>query len=68
MTAVLQAMRLDSSQSQAAVVLGCKLAEVNADAGYQPIEAVADAWGVEQVSAGKVVWAEFNRNEHGRET
>lgn len=42
-TAVLQAMRLDSSQSQAAVVLGCKLAEVNADAGYQPIEAVADA-------------------------
>jgi len=42
-TAVLQAMRLDSSQAQAAVVLGCKLAEVNADAGYQPIEAVADA-------------------------
>ena len=42
-TAVLQAMKLDSSQTQAAVVLGCKLAEVNADAGYQPIEAVADA-------------------------
>ena len=42
-TAVLQAMRLDSNQTQAAVVLGCKLAEVNADAGYQPIEAVADA-------------------------
>jgi tetratricopeptide (TPR) repeat protein len=42
-TAVLQAMRLDSNQAQAAVVLGCKLAEVNADAGYQPIEAVADA-------------------------
>lgn len=42
-TAVLQAMRLDSSQAQAAVVLGCKLAEVNPDAGYQPIEAVADA-------------------------
>ena len=36
-------MRLDSGQTQAAVVLGCKLAEVNADAGYQPIEAVADA-------------------------
>jgi tetratricopeptide (TPR) repeat protein len=42
-TAVMQAMRLDSNQAQAAVVLGCKLAEVNADAGYQPIEAVADA-------------------------
>jgi tetratricopeptide (TPR) repeat protein len=42
-TAVMQAMRLDPSQTQAAVVLGCKLAEVNADAGYQPIEAVADA-------------------------
>ncbi len=42
-TAVMQAMKLDSSQTQAAVVLGCKLAEVNADAGYQPIEAAADA-------------------------
>ena len=42
-TAVLQAMKLDPGQTQAAVVLGCKLAEVNADAGYQPIEAVADA-------------------------
>jgi tetratricopeptide (TPR) repeat protein len=42
-TAVLQAMKLDSGQTQAAVVLGCKLAEVNADAGYQAIEAVADA-------------------------
>ena len=42
-TAVIQAMRLDGTQAQAAVVLGCKLAEVNADAGYQPIEAVADA-------------------------
>ncbi len=42
-TAVMQAMKLDSNQTQAAVVLGCKLAEVNADAGYQPIEAVADA-------------------------
>jgi len=42
-TAVMQAMRLDSAQAQAAVVLGCKLAEVNAEAGYQPIEAVADA-------------------------
>ena len=36
-------MRLDRNQAQAAVVLGCRLAEVNADAGYQPIEAVADA-------------------------
>ncbi len=41
--AVAQALALDPSQTQAAVVLGCRLAESNADAGYQPIDAVADA-------------------------
>ena len=59
-TAVLQAMRLDSGQTQAAVVLGCKLAEMNADAGYQPIEAVADAaLAVNDFAAAAVALREF---------
>lgn len=59
-TAVLQAMRLDSTQTQAAVVLGCKLAEVNADAGYQPIEAVVDAaLGASDFAAAAVALREF---------
>ena len=41
--AVVQAITLDRNQAQAAVVLGCRLAEANAEAGYQPIDAVADA-------------------------
>lgn len=41
--AVVQAMTLDRNQAQAAVVLGCKLAESNGEAGYQAIDAVADA-------------------------
>jgi tetratricopeptide (TPR) repeat protein len=41
--AVVQALTLDPSQTQAAVVLACKLAEKNPEAGYQPIDAVADA-------------------------
>lgn len=41
--AVVQALAIDREQAQAAVVLGCRLAEANADAGYQPIDAVADA-------------------------
>ncbi|HUQ88968.1 MAG TPA: tetratricopeptide repeat protein [Vicinamibacterales bacterium] len=41
--AVAQALSLDPSQTQAAVVLACKLAENNSEAGYQPIDAVADA-------------------------
>jgi len=41
--AVVQAITLDRNQAQAAIVLGCRLAEVNAEAGYQPIDAVADA-------------------------
>jgi tetratricopeptide (TPR) repeat protein len=36
-------LALDREQAQAAVVLGCRLAEANSDAGYQPIDAVADA-------------------------
>lgn len=41
--AVAQAITLDANQAQAAIVLGCRLAEANAEAGYQPIDAVADA-------------------------
>lgn len=41
--AIVQALSLDRNQTQAAVVLGCKLAEANPEAGYQPIDAVADA-------------------------
>ena len=41
--AVAQALSLDGQQAQAAVVLGCQLAESNSEAGYQPIDAVADA-------------------------
>jgi len=41
--AVVQAIALDRNQAQAAVVLGCRLAEANAEAGYQAIDAVADA-------------------------
>lgn len=40
--AVVEALRLDANQAQAAVVLGCRLAESNPEAGYQPIDAVAD--------------------------
>ena len=41
--AITQALALDRHQAQAAVVVGCRLAESNAEAGYQCIDAVADA-------------------------
>ena len=41
--AVVQALALDKNQTQNVVVLGCRLAESNPEAGYQPIDAVADA-------------------------
>jgi len=41
--AVVQALSLDREQAQTAVVLGCRLAESNSEAGYQAIDAVADA-------------------------
>ena len=40
--AVTQALTLDTNQTQAAVVLGCRLAETSPEAGYQCIDAVAD--------------------------
>ncbi len=41
--AISQALTLDRNQAQAAVVLGCRLAETDSEAGYQCIDAVADA-------------------------
>jgi tetratricopeptide (TPR) repeat protein len=41
--AIIQALTLDRNQAQAAVVVGCRLAESNPEAGYQCIDAVADA-------------------------
>ncbi len=41
--AISQALTLDRNQAQAAVVVGCRLADTNIEAGYQCIDAVADA-------------------------
>ncbi|MBY0495374.1 MAG: tetratricopeptide repeat protein [Cyanobacteria bacterium] len=41
--AVVKTLELDRNQTQNVVVLGCKLAESNQEAGYQAIDAVADA-------------------------
>jgi lipopolysaccharide biosynthesis regulator YciM len=58
--AVLEALKLDRSQSTAAVVLGCKLAEANPEAGYQPIDAVADlALADNDFAAAAVALQEF---------
>ncbi len=38
-----KAIRLEPARREAAVVLGCRLAESNPEAGYQVIDAVADA-------------------------
>ena len=58
--AVQQALTLDPSQAQAAVALGCKLAESDADAGYQAFDAVIDtALGRSDFSAAAVALQEF---------
>ncbi len=41
--AAMKAIRLEPARREAAVVLGCRLAESNPEAGYQVIDAVADA-------------------------
>ncbi len=41
--AVSQALAIDRNQAQAAVVVGCRLAESNPEAGFECINAVADA-------------------------
>ncbi|MEP6783650.1 MAG: tetratricopeptide repeat protein, partial [Acidobacteriota bacterium] len=58
--AVVQALTLDREQAQAAVVLGCRIAEVNQEAGYQPIDAVTDAALAEgDFAAAAVALGEF---------
>jgi tetratricopeptide (TPR) repeat protein len=58
--AVVQALSLDRNQTQAVVVLGCRLAESNPEAGYQPIDAVADAALAEgDFAAAAVALGEF---------
>lgn len=58
--AVVQALSLDRNQTQPAVVLGCRLAESNPEAGYQPIDAVADAALAEgDFTAAAVALGEF---------
>lgn len=58
--AVAQALTLDREQAQAAVVLGCRLAETDHEAGYQAIDAVADAALAEgDFAAAAVALGEF---------
>ena len=58
--AVTEALTLDRGQTQAAVVLACRLAESNPEAGYQPIDAVVDAALADQdFAAAAVALGEF---------
>ncbi|HEX4915734.1 MAG TPA: tetratricopeptide repeat protein [Vicinamibacterales bacterium] len=58
--AVVEAIKLDRTQTQQAVVLGCKLAEVDPEAAYQPIDAVADtALAESDFAAAAVALQEF---------
>ena len=58
--AVIEAIKFDRNQTQAAVVLGCKLAEANPEAAYQPIDAVADiALADNDFAAAAVALQEF---------
>jgi tetratricopeptide (TPR) repeat protein len=59
-SAVVQALTLDRAQAQAAVVLGCRLAETSPEAAYQPIDAVADmALAENDYAAAAVALHEF---------
>jgi tetratricopeptide (TPR) repeat protein len=58
--AVQQAVKLDKAQAQAAVVLGCKLAEKNQEAGYQAVDAIVDtAMAENDLAAAAVALQEF---------
>jgi tetratricopeptide (TPR) repeat protein len=58
--AVQHALKLDPSQAQAAVALGCKLAESDPDAGYQAFDAVIEtALARSDFSAAAVALQEF---------
>ena len=59
-SAVQQALKLDKGQAKDAVVLGCKLAQKNEEAGYQPVDAVVDvALAESDFAAAAVALQEF---------
>jgi tetratricopeptide (TPR) repeat protein len=58
--AVQEALKLDRQQAKEAVVLGCKLAQKNEEAGYQPVDAVIDtALAENDFAAAAVALQEF---------
>jgi tetratricopeptide (TPR) repeat protein len=58
--AVQQALQLDKAQTQAAVVLACKLAQNDQEAGYQAVDAVIDrALAENDYAAASVALQEF---------
>jgi tetratricopeptide (TPR) repeat protein len=58
--ALAQALTLDRNQAQAAVVLGCKLADSNPDAAYQAVDAAVDvALAESDFAAAAVALHEF---------
>jgi tetratricopeptide (TPR) repeat protein len=58
--AVREAIKLDKAQAQAAVALGCKLAQTNQDAGYQAVDAVVEGATAENdFAAAAVALQEF---------
>jgi tetratricopeptide (TPR) repeat protein len=58
--AVAKAIRLEAGCREAAVALGCRLAETSAEAGYQVIDAVADAaLGAQDFPAAATALHEF---------
>jgi len=62
-TALREAIKLDKAQAQAAVVLSCKLAETNQDAGYQAVDAVVEgAMAENDFAAAAVALQEFTKH------
>ena len=62
-TALREAIKLDKAQAQAAVVLSCKLAETNQDAGYQAVDAVVEgAMADNDFAAAAVALQEFTKH------
>jgi len=61
--ALREAIKLDKAQAQAAVVLGCKLAQTNQDAGYQAVDAVVEgAMAESDFAAAAVALQEFTKH------
>ena len=64
-SAIVQALTLDGSQREAAVALGCRLAESSADASYLCLDAVADhALGENDYAAAAAALHEFVTRVH----